>query len=220
MREPLDNKRREDYMKGLWANLSQRPASYIPENPKEIADRIPREDDSDPGKRYKVGMYGGKFLPFHKGHAHCIDVASSECDILYVVLFYDILEGMFSEKLSKERGVPCHYPSEMKCNVHARTESILDYIATKEDNIKLIRIYRTVLPNGEEDWYAEAEQTKNAIGRKIDAVYSSEPSYSDFFTKAYPQAVHRLIDPERKEVPISGTKIRSMDPQEAQKWIM
>lgn len=27
-------------------------------------------------KRYKIGMYGGKFLPFHKGHRYCIDVAA------------------------------------------------------------------------------------------------------------------------------------------------
>ena len=39
-------------------------------------------------KKYKVGMYGGKFMPFHKGHLHCVEVASSMCDKLYVILFH------------------------------------------------------------------------------------------------------------------------------------
>lgn len=165
---------------------------------------------TDPGKRYKVGMYGGKFLPFHKGHAHCIDVASSECDILYVVLFYDILEGNTPPM-----------PTEMKCSHYARTKSILDYIANKDDNIKLILVHKiTYSKNGMEDWYAEAEYIMNTIKRDIDVIYSSEPSYTEFFSKVYSKAVHRLIDPERQEVSISGTEVRSMDVEEAKKWIM
>ena len=39
-------------------------------------------------KKYEVGMYGGKFMPFHKGHNYCIEVASSECELLHVIMFY------------------------------------------------------------------------------------------------------------------------------------
>ena len=39
-------------------------------------------------KKYQIGMYGGKFMPFHKGHKYCIDVACSECEKVYVILFY------------------------------------------------------------------------------------------------------------------------------------
>ncbi len=38
-------------------------------------------------KKYKVGMFGGKFMPFHKGHFYCIDVAASQCEKVYVLLF-------------------------------------------------------------------------------------------------------------------------------------
>ena len=39
-------------------------------------------------KKYKVGMYGGKFMPFHKGHLHCVEIASKQCEKLYVILFH------------------------------------------------------------------------------------------------------------------------------------
>lgn len=74
--------------------------------------------------------------------------------------------------------------------------------------------------DGEEDWHAEAKYIRDVIGCRLDAVYSSEPSYTDFFTEAYPEAVHRLIDPQRREVPINGTKIRSMPLEDAKKWII
>ncbi|MBR6914254.1 MAG: adenylyltransferase/cytidyltransferase family protein, partial [Treponema sp.] len=28
----------------------------------------------------KTGFFGGKFMPFHKGHLHCIEVAAKICD--------------------------------------------------------------------------------------------------------------------------------------------
>ena len=38
-------------------------------------------------KQYKTGMYGGKFMPFHKGHQYCVETAASECETVYVILF-------------------------------------------------------------------------------------------------------------------------------------
>ncbi len=36
-------------------------------------------------KEYHIGMYGRKFLSFHKGHRYCVEVAAKECDIVYVI---------------------------------------------------------------------------------------------------------------------------------------
>ena len=47
-------------------------------------------------KKYKVGMYGGKFMPLHKGHNYCIEVACSECERVYVILFHS---GTDEEKI-------------------------------------------------------------------------------------------------------------------------
>ena len=38
--------------------------------------------------KYSIGMYGGKFMPFHKGHRYCVETACSECEKVYVILFY------------------------------------------------------------------------------------------------------------------------------------
>lgn len=66
------------------------------------------------------------------------------------------------------------------------------------------------LPDGSEDWDAETPLVRNIIGPCLDRVYSSEPSYDDYFRRAYPEAKHILIDPERVNYPISGTMIRSI----------
>ncbi len=109
-------------------------------------------------RSYKIGMYGGKFLPFHKGHRYCVE---------------------FAEVI----------PS-------------------------LIDISGLRLPDGSEDWEAETPLVRKLLGDKLDAVYSSEESYGEYFSHAYPEAVHRLVDVKRLHFPISGTDIRGMDLEE------
>ncbi|RAP49031.1 MAG: hypothetical protein BZ138_08405, partial [Methanosphaera sp. rholeuAM270] len=40
------------------------------------------------GCRYGTGFFGGKFMPFHKGHLDSIIRCSSECEKLYVVMMH------------------------------------------------------------------------------------------------------------------------------------
>ena len=49
-------------------------------------------------KEYEIGMYGGKFMPFHKGHRFCVETAALECEVIYVILFLGGVE---------ERGYYC-----------------------------------------------------------------------------------------------------------------
>lgn len=76
------------------------------------------------------------------------------------------------------------------------------------------------LPDGSDDWDAETPLVREICGGKIDAVYSSEESYSEYFAGAYPEAVHRLVDVKRLHFPISGTRIRSMNDEECRKWMI
>ena len=49
-------------------------------------------------KKYKIGMYGGKFMPFHKGHYYCLQTAASECKKVYLIL---LISTEISKKIKK-----------------------------------------------------------------------------------------------------------------------
>ena len=85
----------------------------------------------------------------------------------------------------------------------------------------LVDVSKCRLPNGEEDWDAETPLVRDVVGPELNAVYSSEPSYGPYFKRAYPEAVHRIVDYRRKKYPISGTAIRNMDNKEERElWII
>ena len=173
-------------------------------------------------KNYHIGMYGGKFLPFHLGHRYCVEFAAAECDIVHVILFYggkdeeDILKNFPEEWLGfKER----RKKLEVLC------KEVSSSFRHKGKNISVIPscvdISRLRLVDGSEDWDAETPLVRNICGERIDAVYSSEISYGEYFSKAYPEAVHRLVDVPRIRYPISGTKIRSFkNEEERRQWMV
>ncbi len=163
-------------------------------------------------KKFKIGMYGGKFMPFHKGHKYCIDVACSECEKVYVILFYGgademrILNENHEEYLTVEDRVK-HLKNLLKSYPNAE--------------LALIDVSKCRLPNGEEDWDAETPLVRKVVGNKLDAAYSSEISYEPYFNRAYPECTHRVVDYKRIHYPISGTKIRNMkNVKEREKWII
>ena len=166
-------------------------------------------------KQYKIGMYGGKFLPFHKGHKYCVEIAARECEKVYVILFWGgadeekILEEHPEEWLSVEERVR---QLDRICREAARYAEVIPV---------LIDITGLRLPDGSEDWEAETPLVRNVLGNRLDAVYSSEESYEDYFKRAYPEAVHRLVDVRREHYPISGTRIREMtEEKERGFWII
>ena len=68
-----------------------------------------------------------------------------------------------------------------------------------------------------EDWDAETPLVLNACG-KLNAAFSSEISYDEYFRRAYPWVEHVLVDPPRENFPISATMLRGMTEEEARKW--
>ena len=166
-------------------------------------------------KHFESGMYGGKFFPFHKGHLMCIDRAANMCDKLYVILF---INGEFERKYCRgEVDISC---DEYLLTYHERME-VLSSIARLYPNVKLlvIDVRSCVFPDGSENWDAETPLVLQGCGI-FDAVFSSEPSYGEYFERAYPWAEHILIDPPRHIVPISATMIRNMNDEEAKEWIV
>ena len=163
-------------------------------------------------KKYKVGMYGGKFMPLHKGHNYCIDFASRECEKVYAILFFGGSDEMKILENNKEEYL----------TVEERKKHLIN-ICNNYDNVIpiLIDVSKCRYPNGEEDWDAETPLVREVTGPELNAVYSSEPSYGPYFKRAYPEATHRIVDYRRIHYPISGTKIRNMnDLKEREKWII
>lgn len=146
-------------------------------------------------RKYKVGMYGGKFMPFHRGHLYCIQKALEDCDLVYVLLFFggedeiNILKNINDESLN--------YNNRFEVIQRVCKELFGDRAIVKK-----IDVSNCKLPDGKEDWDAETPLVLKAIG-KMDAVYSSEISYGEYFSRAYPWAKHVLVDPPREVWPIS-----------------
>lgn len=162
--------------------------------------------------KYKIGMYGGKFMPFHLGHNYCVEIASRECEKVYVIMFYG---GKDEEDILKNN-------KEKYLSVEVRKKHVIN-ICKRFDNAipTFIDVSKLRLPNGEEDWDGETPLVRDVVGDKLDAVYSSEILYDDYFKRAYPEAIHRIVDYKRKKYPISGTDIRNMkDIKERELWII
>ena len=166
-------------------------------------------------KKYEIGMYGGKFLPFHKGHNYCVHIAAQECETVYVLLFWGGAD---------EESILDQHP-EAWLSVEERT---LQLQRICEANSHLARIVPALvdisslrLPDGSDDWEAETPLVRAILGNRLDAVYSSEESYGEYFHRAYPEAVHRLVDIERVHYPISSTAIRDMAHEEDRaRWMV
>ena len=160
-------------------------------------------------------MYGGKFLPFHLGHKYCIETAAHECETLYVIMFTG---GTDEEKVLQDHSESC-------LTVEYRTKQLNRLCEDACRHARVIPVIIDIsglrLPDGSEDWEAETPLVRNIVGDRLDAVYSSEESYEDYFSRAYPEAVHRLVDIGRINYPISGTAIRDMESEEERaKWMV
>lgn len=160
----------------------------------------------------KIWMFGWKFMPLHKWHLYCIDVASRECDLLYVILFAN---GSDEENIMKAQW------NDKMLSLEYRFEC-LKRVCSVYDNVKpiIIDVKKCKNPDWTEDRDAETPLVRQYIP-KMTYVYSSEESYSDYFAHAYPEAEHHIIDAKRKKYPISGTLIRAMNSlEERQKWMV
>ena len=162
-------------------------------------------------KKYKVGMYGGKSMPFHKGHLYCVEQASKMCEKLYVILF---VGGEQEIEILKTRHEKWLQRDDREKHIRKACE--------KFENVEVVVVDTTKCKNfdGTENWDMETPLVLEKCG-KLDAVFGSEPDYGDYFKRAYPGAKYVQIDVERKRFPISATMIRNMkNDKEREKWII
>ena len=163
-------------------------------------------------KHYAVGMYGGKFLPYHRGHFYCLEVASRMCDQVWQVLTAGgVEEEAFLRGATPEERI--RYSPQERLRRMREAGNRLGNVKTV-----LLDISGCRMPDGQEDWDAETPLVLSACGC-FDAVFGSEPSYGEYFRRAYPWATYVLVDPPRRVVPISGTRVRAMDDEHAKVWM-
>lgn len=143
-----------------------------------------------------IGFLGGKFLPFHLGHVYAILAASNQVDELYIVL---------SSSKNRDREI-----CERDGVKYIPAETRLSWIGESLNNLENVQVVHVEDDqwDSDYDWEQGANMIKEAIGKPIDYVFSSETSYDEHFKKYYPGAKHVVINEGRDIVPISATKMR------------
>ena len=165
-------------------------------------------------KKYRAGMYGGKFMPMHKGHEFCVQTAAKECETVYVILFYG---GAEEEEILKKQPEEWLLPKarmkqvERICEKYGKEARM---VPAAIDCGKLRKLC------GDDTWDAETPLVRDLVGDRLDAVYGSEESYGEYFRRAYPEARLRLVDVNRDAFPVSGTLVREMKKEEREKWMV
>lgn len=176
------------------------------------------------GYRYNTGFYGGKFLPFHKGHLDVIIRAASECERLYVVVMH---HGDEENELMANYDKP--FPKDC-LEVDVRLNAIRAQVKPF-GNVEVIaydcrEADARAIEEGKHPWFYECQDMVSLMGR-FDVAYSSEPSYVEAFNEFYPWADAVVVDAKRERFPISATMLREMSfakaypylPREYQKLI-
>jgi NadR type nicotinamide-nucleotide adenylyltransferase len=135
-------------------------------------------------KQYKTGLVIGKFLPLHKGHIALMNEAANRVDELTVIVCQTDVYNISSE--IRKKWIENEFPTaDVRILIHDKE---LDSTSTKISK----------------KW---AEITEEFLGFSPEAVFSSE-SYGVEYAK-WLGAEHIMYDPERKNVPISATEIRT-----------
>lgn len=162
----------------------------------------------------KIGVFIGKFLPLHMGHLNAIIKASTMCDKLYVVISQN---SDFMKQRCDEWELP-YMPLELV------TMWMNKELELFRDHIEVVSVDETGVPSFPNGWARWSKLTRDALiqaGVKqngwadfasnpvdIDYCFGSEEGYEENMKKYFNSDIeYRMIDIDRKQVPISATEL-------------
>ena len=128
---------------------------------------------------------------------YAIIAASNQVDKLYVVLSSSVNRD---KEICNRDGIK-YIPSDVRL-------SWLGENLNNLDNIKIIHIEDDQWDDNY-DWEAGANMIKEAIGKPIDFVFSSEDSYNKLFEKFYPNAKHVIIDNNIHKIKLNSSLLKA-----------
>lgn len=133
--------------------------------------------------QFRSGLVVGSFAPLHRGHELVIETAITACERVTVMTWAN----------------PDH--PDMPTAVRA------DWIRSLYPGVDVIGIDAALCPPDSAPDAVQQAFTRDRLPRTVDAVFTSEP-YGEALAAAL-GAVHVAVDPGRRRVPISGTRIRA-----------
>jgi len=140
-------------------------------------------------KKYDNGLCLGKFMPFHRGHQFLIDSALEQCENVHVMVCS--LENEPINGSTRFGWVFQLYKDNPNVIVHW----------CRDENPQYDHECETL-----DEFYSYWTKSVYNCIDKLDAVFTSEQYGNDF--ARYLSVEHVLVDLDRTNYPVSGTKIR------------
>ena len=143
-------------------------------------------------KKYKLGMYLGRFQPFHNGHKAIVDKMIEECEKVLIVV------GSSQEKGTVKNPFPAWERCEMIRDVY-------DYEPVS-DRVNIITIPDRLTSGNDSGWGDYVMKYLENYGYYPDAVYQGLEAERNTWYENWAVVIEHI---SRLEVPISATLIRA-----------
>ncbi|MEU8776004.1 AAA family ATPase [Streptomyces sp. NPDC048606] len=136
------------------------------------------------GRRHGHGLVLGKFYPPHAGHHHLVRTAQDQCERLTVLVCAASVESVpLAERVAWMR----------EAHPGARVVGAVDDVPVDLHDPEI--------------WEAHMKIFRAAVGRRVDAVFTSE-EYGGELARRF-GAAEVCVDPARELFPVSGTAVRA-----------
>ena len=140
-------------------------------------------------KKYKLGMYLGRFQPFHNGHKYIVEWMLEECERIVIVI------GSSDKKGTVQNPFPAWERASMIKSVYP------------DSNIDVICLPDRPSISSDESWGEYVMENLHNYGFYPDAVYQGLETERTSWWKSYPDLAVENIS--RLDFPISATLIRA-----------